>query len=401
MRTARYILGFCYAAALSATAFSQSLTWLGTLGGSRSEALAVSADGSVVVGSAQVGNQLRAFRWTAQTGMQDLSTLSGEFAARGVSADGSVIVGYAHPVGSDRYAFRWTQATGMVNLGTLGGNWSEARGVSADGTIVAGYAIDAWFRRRPFRWTQAGGMQDIAPATFARGEANAIAFNGSAIVGEVEARAFRWRSSGFDMLGTLGASNSYSIAHGVSPDGAIVVGESSRVDQLQRAFRWTQASGIEDIGSLGGTRSVAYGVSSNDVIVGMSLAPPANNRRAFIWTRATGMLNLNDVYSSLLQDGSILTEAYAITPDGRYIVGRGFNRSRSREEAFLLDRGPQCVAHNGDVDANGCVDDADLLAILFAFGQSGNNLGRVDVNCDATVDDADLLVVLFNFGSGC
>ena len=48
-------------------------------------------------------------------------------------------------------------------------------------------------------------MQDIAPETFARGEANAIAFNGSAIVGEVEARAFRWRSSGFDMLGTLGS----------------------------------------------------------------------------------------------------------------------------------------------------------------------------------------------------
>jgi len=51
--------------------------------------------------------------------------------------------------------------------------------------------------------------------------------------------------------------------------------------------------------------------------------------------------------------------------------------------------------------SNGCVDDADLLAILFAFGQSGNNLGRVDVNCDASVDDADLLIVLFNFGSGC
>jgi probable extracellular repeat, HAF family len=120
--------------------------------------------------------------------MQDLSTLSGEFATRGVSADGSVIVGYAHPANTDRYAFRWTQATGMVNLGTLGGNWSEARGVSADGTIVTGYAIDTRFRRRPFRWTQAAGMQDIAPETFARGEANAIAFNGSAIVGEVEAR---------------------------------------------------------------------------------------------------------------------------------------------------------------------------------------------------------------------
>jgi len=62
---------------------------------------------------------------------------------------------------------------------------------------------------------------------------------------------------------------------------------------------------------------------------------------------------------------------------------------------------PFCLVHNGDVDSSGCVDDADLLAVLFAFGSSGQNLGRVDVNCDGTVDDADLLQVLFNFGSGC
>jgi hypothetical protein len=53
------------------------------------------------------------------------------------------------------------------------------------------------------------------------------------------------------------------------------------------------------------------------------------------------------------------------------------------------------------VDANGCVDDADLLAVLFNFGNSGSNLGREDTNCDGVVDDADLLQVLFNFGSGC
>ncbi len=55
---------------------------------------------------------------------------------------------------------------------------------------------------------------------------------------------------------------------------------------------------------------------------------------------------------------------------------------------------------SGDVDQNGCVDDADLLAVLFAFGQTGSGLPE-DVNCDGTVDDADLLTVLFNFGSGC
>ena len=53
----------------------------------------------------------------------------------------------------------------------------------------------------------------------------------------------------------------------------------------------------------------------------------------------------------------------------------------------------------GDVDGNGCVDDADLLMVLFAFGATGSN--PADVNGDSIVDDADLLTVLFNFGAGC
>lgn len=54
----------------------------------------------------------------------------------------------------------------------------------------------------------------------------------------------------------------------------------------------------------------------------------------------------------------------------------------------------------GDVNGDGCVDDADLLAVLFAFGQTGSGLPE-DVNGDGVVDDADLLTVLFNFGQGC
>ncbi len=57
-------------------------------------------------------------------------------------------------------------------------------------------------------------------------------------------------------------------------------------------------------------------------------------------------------------------------------------------------------AITGDVNGDGCVDDADLLAVLFAFGQSGSGLPE-DVNGDGVVDDADLLTVLFNFGQGC
>ncbi len=52
----------------------------------------------------------------------------------------------------------------------------------------------------------------------------------------------------------------------------------------------------------------------------------------------------------------------------------------------------------GDLNGDGCVDDADLLIVLFNFGNQG---GAGDANNDGIVDDADLLIVLFNFGTGC
>jgi hypothetical protein len=53
----------------------------------------------------------------------------------------------------------------------------------------------------------------------------------------------------------------------------------------------------------------------------------------------------------------------------------------------------------GDTNGDGCVDDADLLLVLFNFGATGAN--PADVNGSGIVDDADLLDVLFNFGRGC
>jgi hypothetical protein len=53
----------------------------------------------------------------------------------------------------------------------------------------------------------------------------------------------------------------------------------------------------------------------------------------------------------------------------------------------------------GDATGDGRVDDADLLAVLFAFGNFCFGCPE-DVNGDNFVDDADLLTVLFNFGCG-
>jgi hypothetical protein len=65
-----------------------------------------------------------------------------------------------------------------------------------------------------------------------------------------------------------------------------------------------------------------------------------------------------------------------------------------------------------DVNGDRCVDDADLLAVLFCIGNLVNiddsdnpavtinqDCLAADVNMDGVVDDADLLMVLFNLGT--
>jgi WD40 repeat protein len=80
------------------------------------------------------------------------------------------------------------------------------------------------------------------------------------------------------------------------------------------------------------------------------------------------------------------------SPNGRlFAVGR-------RDASLFVARNP--FWQQGDTDGNGCVDDADLLQVLFDFGQTGMNL-PADMNEDGIIDDADLLIVLFAFGQGC
>ncbi|MCF7955468.1 MAG: right-handed parallel beta-helix repeat-containing protein [Phycisphaerae bacterium] len=121
----------------------------------------VSADGLVVVGFSSTGafqDTEKAFRWTAADGMVSLG-IKGK--ARAVSADGSVIVG---TIGTDDEleAFRWTEQTGVVRLGDLPGLsfYSIASAVSADGSIVVGRS-EGSSSSNAFIWDEQNGMRDL------------------------------------------------------------------------------------------------------------------------------------------------------------------------------------------------------------------------------------------------
>lgn len=154
-----------------------TMTGLGTLNGTGpgnySVANAVNADGSVVVGQSSsntvinpiFGTSGEAFRWTQSGGMVGLGALNPtdfESSALAVNADGSVVVGYSIDQNFTFNAFRWKADTGMKSvlslLAAAGVNvtgWSleQANGVSADGNVIVGSGTDpdgngqAWIAR--------------------------------------------------------------------------------------------------------------------------------------------------------------------------------------------------------------------------------------------------------------
>jgi probable HAF family extracellular repeat protein len=355
------------------------LILLGTLGGNEGYALGVSNDGSVVVGYSRNANgYMRAYRWTRTTGMQDLGTLGGnESWGNDVSADGLVVVGAASLPGGGSHAFRWTAETGMQDLGTfLGGRPnSSAYCISDDGKVVVGfsYTPEVGFYYA-MRWTQEAGMEDLGSLPGGGwSNAYAVSADGTVIVGASHDASGTWRACRWiaeaQNLHDLGLPGGRSIAYGVSPDGSVVVGTGRLFSGNHRPFRWTLETGGQDLGTFGGAEGIALDASwGGSIIVGRA-QDARGIWRAFRWTQARGLEDLNLTYGTFLPAGWILWSARVISWDGRYIAGTAYHAGTNRYEPYLLYTEP-LTRSDGDVNADGRVDEADLQIVQRNLGRS-------------------------------
>lgn len=245
--------------------------------------------------------------------------------AKAVSDDGSVVVGYSSgTVLGDDEAFRWTLTGGIVGLGDLPGGIFDSRayGVSADGSIVVGQGSGTSGSGGPgFRWTSTGGM---APLGYMPGGtftiANGISANGAVVVGYGDSssgtQALRWTTTGGAVgLGVLSGASTSS-AHAASADGSVIVGQSNYTPSGYQAFRWTSTGGMTGLGYLsGGYESSAQGVSASGAVV-VGTSNNGSEYEAFRWTSTGGIAGLGHLY------GGTYSSATAVSADGSIVVGQ-------------------------------------------------------------------------------
>jgi probable HAF family extracellular repeat protein len=208
-----------------------------------------------------------------------------------------------------------------------GGTFAVGSGVSANGSVAVGWSFNSTVTdEEAFRWTASGGTVGIGDGLNAAGhasEATAVSGDGTTVVGNHEGfHAFRWtQATGIADLGSLGGLDRES-AYAVSGNGSVVVGQANSLSGPE-AFRWTSTTGMVGLGDLpGGPKpydvfySWATGVSGDgSVVVGVGNYD-LDTAEAFRWTLAKGMVGLG-----WLPGGPGYSVANAVSADGSTVVG--------------------------------------------------------------------------------
>ncbi|QDT69621.1 hypothetical protein MalM25_25600 [Planctomycetes bacterium MalM25] len=369
---------------------------------STSEARAISRNGAVVVGvddffpplgAPGVFDFRRAFRYTDEAGMQDLGTLPqyGERStseAVDVSANGRVVVGTAFrdaqpddpffPIDLAQ-PFRWVPLDGMQGLGNLPRffpaifptpqQMTLANAVSADGETVVGVdrvvtpafvdSLDPYFQESAVLWTREAGWVDLGQLRLVPGpeqvaaEAVDVSGEGEIVVGQAlvvatDAANDDYLDSEPDAFGRVKVPFIWDEERGMRPLARVLAGDFGL--DLE-GWRLGEVTAISD----DGTTVVGTGRNPNGLQEAWRAVMHRNSRPGD--ADFDGDVDRHD-HATLMEHLGLSSESH---------------------ELYYAD---------GDFDADGAVGEGDLALLLANY--DGRHLG--DFNADGVVDAADYTV---------
>jgi probable HAF family extracellular repeat protein len=193
-----------------------------------------------------------------------------------------------------------------------------------------------------------------------------LLFSGAAMA-QTTYHAFIWSAAtGMQDLGSLGGT---SYALGINASGT-VVGYYISVETEVRPFVWTQSGGMQDIGTLGGQGGVASGINDAGEVVGWANTA-SGQVHAFRWNAKNGMKDLGTL-------GGISSSATAINKLGQ-VTGSSTKRGNKVSHAFLWS------AKTGMTDLG-----APAGQTTIAFGMNDTAIVVGEFTLSTTIDHAFL-----------
>jgi len=337
---------------------------LGDLPGGTFESLPryLSPDGKTVLGISSSGPSFSSFIWTEDGGMMEASIFpSGDFSSGSlmtITSDHTVIIGAGQSsFGSE--AYRWVSGIGVSGLGDLPGGVfrSTPAAMSSDGSVIVGKGTigpDTFSDIEAFVWTAAGGMVGLGdlPGGSHWSQATDVSADGTVVVGlgiddyipvgspepVDRIRLFRWtQTSGMVDLGIPSGGDTSIIDPRISADGNVIIANFHDGLGLTDPFRWTQSTGLVLLNKpVGGERlSRVVDLSADgSVVTGWTFTD--DGPQAVIWDDLHGPRYLADILTDLGMDltGWTLETATGISDDGLTIVGTGINPD-GNTEAFI------------------------------------------------------------------
>ena len=151
--------------------------------------------------------------------------------------------------------------------------------------------------------------------------------------GDSVVHAFRWsEATGIVDLGSLGGSAGNSVGMGINASGQVAGSSTSSATTPDFAFLYSGGK-MKNLGTLGGVASFGYAINDSDQVTGFTYLPGNLYAPAFLYTPGKGMVDANTLIPS--NSGWTLDYGFAINDAGQ-ITGRGENHTLGQQDAFLL-----------------------------------------------------------------